>query len=184
MKAKRLILTVILGALLAACGLSSAEWKTFRSEGGDFTISAPDTLQESATLSDLQVGQIETHIFTLDHGKDFYLVGYVDYPIPGIAQANPMGQLDGQVLTILEANNATLVAQKDIMLDDVPGIEFRAKLPGRDDSLPVRMVYGRVYLLDARVYQLLLVAGNDRVAAANSQKFLASFHWIKTLSEQ
>lgn len=180
MKRKPFTCALLLLTWLAACGAADPEWLALTSEQGNFSVHAPGLMQESVQVTATPLGPIAAHTFALERDTYRFTVGYVDYPVPGTAEANPDGALAGEVARALEPLGATLVTKKDIVLDSASGIEFRAELfrEQSHDTAEV-VVYGRVYLLDARRYKLMVVADADQVKTANPQRFLSSFHWIR-----
>lgn len=179
MKRKAHFLVMLSIIVLGACTAGRTEWQTFTSKAGNFSVSMPGVPLESVTISQLQVGRTESHVFTLHHGAYGYAFAYTAYPIPGAADANPLGALEGEMRRTLDSVGATLITQHDIFLDDALGIAFQGKFMGGRDFDTPGMVYGRVYLLNARLYQLMVVAAKDQVRTAEPERFLASFRWLK-----
>jgi hypothetical protein len=168
---------MVLIAALAAC-VAQAEWETWTSEEGNFSVSAPGVLVETVAKSSPQVGDIESHVLTLDSGAFHYTVAYFDNPIPGIARANPLGALEGELRRALEQEDARLVAKHDIALDFVPGIAFRGEILTGGERKTAGLVYGEVYLADARLYRLTVVAPRYQMEQADPDRFFDSFRWL------
>jgi len=155
------------------------EWEMLSSEAGNFSVRAPGAMHKVVNVTATSVGPIKEHSFTLERDLYRYSVAYVEYPIPGTTDANPQGALEGQVVRTIESFGASLVTKKDIVLDYAPGIEFRGKFLGGKDLMTEWVVYGRVYLLHARLYQVLVAMRSDQVEPAHPQEFLGSFRWLK-----
>lgn len=177
MKPVQRFFAIVLTLLLAACGVQEQEWITFTSDAGNFSVHVPVPMQESVNVTDTPLGPIEAHVFTLQRGAYHYSIAYTDYPVPHLAEANPVGAVEGGVVRILESLGATMSSKRDIWLDDAFGIQFRGKFPKGRDS-PAGVVAGRVYLDQTRLYQLVVVARTEPVETANPQKFFDSFRWL------
>ena len=180
MKPVQHLLAIVLIALLAACSVPKDEWVTFTSAAGNFSVRVPGAMQESVNVTGTPLGPIEAHVFTLQHGAYHYSITYTDYPVPHLAEANPVGAVEGEVLQTLEALGATISNKRDIFLDDAFGIQFRGTLPSVGDSDGGGVVAGRVYLNKTRPYQLVVVARTAQVDTATPQKFFDSFQWLST----
>jgi hypothetical protein len=132
---------------------------------------------ETVTRTETPIGQIDLHSFTLERERYSYYIAYVDYPIPGITYANPVGALEGHLRQALDSHNATLVTKRDMLSGSAIGIEFTAVVFSGSEFVTSSAVFGRVYLVGARLYQIIVVAPTN-AEGANSRKFLASFQWI------
>jgi hypothetical protein len=179
MKSKLFVYALLLAMLFAACRAEQPEWVTYNSEGGNFSVTVPGVMQETINDSDTPLGMIKVHVFTLHRGPYGYSVAYTDYPVPHAAEANPLGALEGGMRRTLDSVNATLLAKKDVALDFVPGIAFQGEFLGGKDLDTAAVVFGRVYLRETRLYQLTVVARKDQVEAAQPEKFLTSFQWLR-----
>jgi hypothetical protein len=137
----------------------------------------PGDLVESTTTTETPLGPIRTNRFTLHRGAFLYSVVYIDSPIPGLARANELGALEGALGRIIELHNAELVSKRDVLLDSAPGIEFRGKFAAAKDADSFHLLYGRVYLFDARLYQITVVTDNTNLAEPT--RFLNSFQFTR-----
>jgi hypothetical protein len=177
-KNTRLYLAVLLLASSTACSMRAPEWEISLVEAGNFRVNAPGHLQESLTAGPVRVGDTQSHVFTLHKGAYGYAVAYIDYPVAQLAQANPPDPLEAGMQRTLDSVNATLLAKQDISLDDVPGIDFRGEFLGGTEFTTPGLVFGRVYLRETRLFQLMVVADRERVNEAQPERFLDSFGWL------
>ena len=149
---------------------SKPEWKEFSYPDDGFAMSAPMlptfAKEQHATAS----GNIELRQYSVDLTTSLeVLMSITDIPNP--AHATPTAILQGAVNGSLPPDKATKISQKDIQLQQVPGIEFEAR------NGDYRLL-GRYYWRDGRLFSFLAVAPwattmpPDAVRVMDSLKFL------------
>ncbi len=175
MKNKLLVLLLVVASLLSACGGGPAEWKSFSSDTGGFSVSVPGTFKESTQSVSTALGSIDMHIFMLDQGNVAYMVSYADYPEEFVKQADANVILDGARDGSLKNVSATLDTKQDITLDGSPGREFTGTVPDSQSMPGGGSVKSRIYLAKSRLYQLLVMTAKGKEAAADPDQFMASF---------
>lgn len=74
MNAKSFIFFALLVTLLCTCSVTSTRWQTFTSKVGNFSVSGPGTMRESAYITDTPAGQIESHVFALERNGYGYTI--------------------------------------------------------------------------------------------------------------
>jgi hypothetical protein len=143
------------------------KWKTYRSSTGGFSVAMPHTPRE------LQEGKL--HQFMDDDGELSYSVTYTtDYEagyILDLGIERVLKEAQNQVIP----PEGKLVLEREFSLGDHLGREFRAR--ESDGSLPY-LVEGRIFLVDRRLYRVLV---RYRLSSALSEKipaFLDSFKLI------
>jgi hypothetical protein len=160
--------------LLVAAGCSDPSWREVASPDGGFRIRMRGDPRVEQRNVDTPAGKITGHWYSLDGEDSVFGVGFADYPHQ-ILQRTPSrnmfsgvrdswlkrigGQLDG---------NAT-----DIKLDGKwVGMEFsaRGKLDGRD-----AWMRGRLYLVDNRLYQLIVFGNKETIPVSDINQFMGSF---------
>ncbi|MCI0700756.1 MAG: hypothetical protein L0241_06720 [Planctomycetia bacterium] len=167
--------------LLALCALvflttsataeDKPEWKAFKPKGGRCSIEAPGKLV-TQPVQEFKQGdvKIKLHMFILesDDGKTAYGLGYADFPV------NPDADLADKVLRgaqdgAMKGVKGKLVTSRDLKLGKYPGREFTLTLPDKNQYR------SRIYLVEGRLYQVIVVGSKDFVASLEARTFLYSF---------
>jgi len=162
--------------LFAACG--DPAWREVAAPDGGFRVRLHGDPRVEQRNVDTPAGKITGHWYSLDGKDSVFGVGFADYPRE-ILQAVPprnmfsnvrdgwLRRIDGQL-----DGNAT-----DIKLDGQwLGMEFtaRGRLDGRD-----AWMRGRLYLVDNRLYQLIVFGNKQTIPASDINQFMASFKVAK-----
>lgn len=164
---------MVLGAALAFAQDQAAkpEWKEYSYSDDGFAMRAPAqptfAKQQQATAA----GNVEMRQYSVDLTKDSgVLMSVSDFP--NAENADPKAALEGAVNGSIQATKAKKTSQKEIALQQVPGIEFEA------ESEAYHMV-GRYYWSKGRLFSLLAVAPinapmpTDAVRVMDSLKLVA-----------
>jgi hypothetical protein len=102
-------------------------------------------------------------------------VGVADLPLAdGEADAVTQDRLDGALEAAVRNHQATLKSRASIKLDErFPGREFVAA--SGNSKAPV--IRGRIYLVNRRLYQIVVTGTEKYVAGSEATEFLNSFQW-------
>ncbi len=169
------LLLAALALLLSACSSAPAEWKTYTSTGGNFSVLAPDTFHETTQSVPSGPVNVDMHLFSLTRGSEVFMMLYADYPADLIQNADPDALLEGGVSGALNSLSATLVSKTDIQLSDALGKEFVGDVPAGKTLANGGQFKARAYLVHARVYALFVAAPKGKDPLADADKFLNSF---------
>jgi hypothetical protein len=149
---------------------SKPEWKEYSYPDDGFAMAAPVQPALAKEQQPTQYGNIEMRQYSVDlTGSLEVLMSVSD--IANTAHATPQAILQGAVNGSLPPTKATKISQKDIELQQVPGIEFEAR------NGDYRLL-GRYYWKNDRLFSFLAVAPwgapmpADAVRVMNSLKFL------------
>ncbi len=166
------LIALMFAALLTACNSSRAP-QEFKSEAGAFSVTTPVGLRAATQSVDTQAGKLEIHTFFGQQGATGYMVGYVDYPQEVVQQGDPAKILDGSRDGAVSNVNGKLVIETKVTLDGHPGRELviDAKARNGEDGT----VRARVFLVNNRLYQVMIVAPKGRVSSSAMNDFLQSF---------
>jgi hypothetical protein len=162
------ILLVVLVALLAC---KKAEFKTFTSQDGGFSVLMPGEPKEESKTTQTASGPIQFKMFSVELGSGSiaYIVAYNDYPQALIDRSNPATILDGAMEGAAGGSKSNITSKTDVLLGGHPGREFTAKLAGGFDYA------SRVFLVKERLYQVNVVCEPGKVSADDKRKFFESF---------
>ncbi len=172
----------VIAFLVTACSSAPAEWKTYSSTGGNFSVLAPDTLQETTQSVPSGSINVDMHLFTLQKGSEVFMLLYADYPADLIQAADADTLLEGGVSGALNSMGATLVNKSDIKLADAPGKEFVGDIPAGKTLASGGQFKARAYLVQARLYAMIVAAPKGQDATADADKFLNSFKLINPVT--
>ena len=166
-----LLLLACVVFLATACG-DPAWHEVAGTDGGFRVLMRGDPRVEQRNL-DTPMGKIAGSWYSLEQKDSVFGVGYADYPAQ-VVQATPPRKMftivrDGWLKRIagtLEGDGT------DINLDNKwIGMEFtaRGKLEGRD-----AWMRGRFYLVDNRLYQLIVFGNKESIPTSDINKFMGS----------
>lgn len=150
---------------IAAGQQASDGWVRHSSTTGRFSILMPvePTIQEQPV--DSAAGKLINHIFLSQKGSAAFAISYADYPQNN---ADPQGVLDNVREGAINGIKGTLVSGKNITHKTYPGREFQASTQGA-------LYTSRIFLVDNRLYQMVVVAPVGHLTGAEINKFLTSF---------
>jgi hypothetical protein len=153
-----------------------AAGKAFASPEGRFRVRFPQGPRERVQKVGSPAGPIEVHMFVADLGDVAYFASYNDYSVDP-AQLDPEAALESVVQGALAAGKGRLTARRDVRLGDHPGKEYQAAL-SLPDGRPAASK-ARVYLVGARLYQVLVVSPEGKEDTKAVDAFLDSFALVK-----
>jgi hypothetical protein len=165
----------IVAVVAVALGTTSASaddpptWKEFASTAGGFKVLIPGTPKQYTLDAESDFGKGVLHMNTVQAGKTMYGANYCDFPA-GIRMV-PLKKVydssrDGAVANL----EGKLASEKDIKLGEHPGREIRIDLAGGKQLFRVR-----VYLVNQRLYQVVVMGTKEAATSKEADKFLDSF---------
>lgn len=167
MKIKRFLLLLMLQLLVACAGGS---WKEFNSAEGAFSVLMPKTPTLETQMVNTPLGPIELQFFSAELADVAYVVGYSDYPAAFVAQSNPVIMLNGARDGAVANVQGKLVSEQAIFIGGYPGRELRIEtLDGQFAAM------SRIYLVNNRLYQVMVVLPADRSFTDEMTTYLDSF---------
>jgi hypothetical protein len=159
-------------AVTAACGDPS--WREVAAPDGGFRVLMRGDPRVEQRNLDTPAGPITGNWYSLAEKDSVFGVGYADYPVQ-IVQATPPAKMFALVREgWLKRIDGRLEGDAtDIKLDGKWfGMEFtaRGRLEGRD-----AWMRGRFYLVDNRLYQLVVFGNRKSIPTPDIKKFMGSF---------
>ena len=160
--------------LLVAAGCGDPSMREVASPDGGFRIRMSGDPRVEQRNVDTPAGTITGYWYSLEGKDSVFGVGFADYPRQILQRSPPQGMFSGirdSWVRRIEGKldgNAT-----DIQLDGKwVGMEFnaRGKLDGRD-----AWMRGRLYLVDNRLYQLIVFGNKATIPASEINQFMSSF---------
>ncbi len=143
------------------------EWKAFASRQGRFTVNFPGVPKEKSTT---EVEGVVLHHFVaeLQGGEVAYLVMYNDLAA-GAKEAGPQFLLD----TIASSFGEQVKAKKNITIAGHAGMELELEKIQDGQTL---LITDRIYLVENRMYQVMVAKAKGKQDPVPPAQFLDSFH--------
>jgi hypothetical protein len=143
------------------------KFREFTSAEGKFKVEMPGSPSEET----INAAGIAMTSYRIEEKDGAYGAAYADLPIPGGASPRQISLLlnsarDGAIRNV----NGKFKGESQIRLENqYPGREIRADLPTEDGILKARM-----YLVQKRVYMVIVTGRSAWVNSANAKRFLDS----------
>jgi hypothetical protein len=156
-------------SVLAYADEEKADWKEFASQEGRFKVLMPGTPKQGKAETESDFGKGVLHMNTVQAGRTMYGANYCDFPAK--IKKVPIKQVldssrDGAVANL----EGKLVSEKDIKLDKRPGREVQIEVAGGKP-----LFRARVYLVEQRLYQVVVFGTKEAATSKKADKFLDSF---------
>jgi hypothetical protein len=156
--------------LLVLIGCQQATWEKFSSSEGAFSVLMPGTPTEQIRTAKTSSGSIDAHMFLVEHSDVAYMVAYSDYPNPIVQEITPKLILDGARDGAVANTQGKLARESIISLDGHQGRELQIEPAGGKVTIT-----GRIFLVDRRLYQMMVLTPQGKDLTENVNKFLDSF---------
>ena len=173
----RLLLAFFLCALSLSCGQS--EWRPMEVSEGGFRVlmrGQPNVARQNVPTP---AGAMTAYLYSSDRPLSYYAVGYTDYPLALVVGEDPYKVLEGVRDTWVRRIGGRRVAadSKLTLAGQYPGLEFTAESDGKDTPT---FVQARVFLVDQRLYQVIVRGRKNAVPQGEVNRFLNSFELVPT----
>lgn len=157
---------------MAGAAAADTTWQEFKSAEGRLTVLFPGEPKLERTPVDVpNVGKVEEVMWTYEL-KDVAMFGvaWVDYPKELVAQGDRTKMLDGARDGAAKNIGGKIVSEKPITMHGFPGRELKVEVP----KSPL-VFLAQIYLVNERLYQVILVTTASHASAPEVTKFFASF---------
>ncbi len=148
---------------------AALEWKEFRSADGNFVVLLPGAPEAKQSTPEGRTNRR----FTVDLGGSVFIVDYSDYKPDQFAGVNPTIVLDRGQQGLLEGVNGKVRKTRSKTVAGYPGREVVFDTPDKNAG-KIRM-----FLVNARLYQILFLGPEGEETKPEIRTFLDSFHLIK-----
>ena len=149
-----------------AAGGPPADWNTFSSKSGGFTVLMPGAPKEYKVGDSIR--------FRVIMGNTSYGIIYDDHPdLKDVNVADAKKSLESGVEATVKSTKGKLLSSKDVKLGEHFGLEFQIELAKGG------IMRARVYLVKGRAYQLVVMAPPDVATSKVATDFLDSFKLTK-----
>ncbi|MBD0325596.1 MAG: hypothetical protein ICV68_04155 [Pyrinomonadaceae bacterium] len=140
-------------------------WIKYTSNEGRFSVLMPVQPKVSSQPVDTAAGKLINNVVLSQTTTAAYAVSYADYPQNN---ADPQTVLDSVRSGAINGIKGTLISGKNITHKGFPGREFQASTEGA-------LYTSRIFLVNNRLYQMVVVAPANQSSATDVNKFLTSF---------
>lgn len=168
---------VILALLVCAAGLAckrtpTAEsgWQEYSYRDDGFALKAPSPPTFEEQQDPTASGNIGMRQYSVDLPSDVQIMMSVN-DFPNANHATPKAALEGAVNGSIQNTKATKTSEKDIELQQVPGIEFEAETSGYH-------LVGRYYWKNNRLFALMAVSPTGQPVPPDELRVLDSLRFI------
>ena len=174
MKRQLSVWVLIAAIFLTACQSGSVTGEVFTSEAGEFSIATPAPLEETQQSVETPAGPVEIYTFTAEAEETAYVVAYSDYPTAMVNEVDPQELLDSSRDGAVANLGGTLENEEVIDLNGNPGRSLVISTSANQAQSAT--INSRIYLVDNRLYQILVVTPAGADATESSAAFLDSFN--------
>jgi hypothetical protein len=155
--------------VVSAFASDPQDWKEFAPAEGRFKALMPGTPKPYKLDTESDFGKGVLHMNTVQAGKTMYGANYCDFPAE--VKKAPLKQVydssrDGAVANL----DGKLASENDIKLGDYSGREIQIDVAGGK-----QLFRARVFLVDQRLYQVVVFGSKEAVTSKDAEKFLDSF---------
>lgn len=142
---------------------SKSDWKEYSFESDGFAVSAPAEPAFTRQSQNTDAGTVEVHHYAIELGNNSgVMISSAQFDN---AQGDPKELLQNAKNGAINAMQAKITSEKEITLQDFPGIEFVAE----NANFHVR---SRMYMVKGRLLTLLAIApSNDKIPPLTDRVF-------------
>lgn len=152
--------------------------QTFKSEAGNFTIQVPPNLEFTESTKEVDSGNTSTGTLNVHiYESGSYAIHYFD--LPAKLTTDPSASqtvLDNIRDLFLSSIKGTLIEARGISLRDHPGVEAIAEGNSNGQAIKIKVRY---YLVQNRIYIIIVGIPKDGTFPAETDAFLQSFSLLK-----
>jgi hypothetical protein len=170
---RKLSVQVLLVLALASGSGRAEELTEFASKEGGFKVLLPGKPEDR----EVRTPRGTMHVVHLPSQAGEYLAGWIDLPLEAADAAEKIeARLDRARDGILERLKGKLVRERKIALDDKhPGRDLRAEITKPQEG----QIRARLYLVDRRLYQVIVVGTKAWTESKEADMVLESFQLSK-----
>lgn len=166
------VLVITVATLLMGCdAMKPPAFERFTSKAGRFSVMMPGKPKKQTQNVPSAVGNIKMDVYSVDRFSYAYLVMTSDMPTPRKLKDDEIRQVlndarDGA----LGQTKGKLVKETEITIDGYIGKEIEITAPEVKG-----MARNRMYWVDGRLYQVMVVGPKSTIHSDDTEKFYASF---------
>jgi len=164
---------VTLPLLLGAA--AGTEWKLFTPKDGGYSVSLPGEPTEAKQDVKTATGNIEVTFYALEAKDGAYVVSHSAFPESALKGGTDDKRLDNARDGAVASAKGRMKSEKKLTLDGFPGREVVIET----DAKGMKAVRTRIYAVNKRLFQTLVVGPKSFVQGKDATMFLDSFKLVK-----
>ena len=167
----RTVITLLLAATPALTALT-ADWPEYQAPDKQFTAAFPGnvTVKQAQNRYPFGLVTITAHTHTADKDTVWRIATH-DYPAAFVKQITPAKLMDVMARGMTKNVKGKITGPQPVKHAGYAGIEFQVTATAPNSHA----IHARLFTIDARVYQLTLVAKPNAPAHKEVKKFFDSF---------
>jgi hypothetical protein len=167
------VLALVAAGCLAGlgCGQDRTEWTPFEAADGSFSASMPGVPEEGGTEVPSAFGSVSSHTWVHQERTRAFSIAHTDYPDGIRKQMTDEQFLDTARDAAVQKTRGRLVSETPVALSGHPGREVRIDDAGGGGAT----VQGRLYVVDSRLYQVMVTTTPEGADSPDVATFLDSF---------
>jgi hypothetical protein len=157
--------------------LGQPSWQEFKSPAGRYSVMMPGKPKVQSQTVDTLAGPLELNMAILEDRAGTYTVMYSDYP-PDLIQPEAVDSvLDNAAHGGATSMDGEIVQVNPFSMGPFPGREAEFKVPAQG-SQPAIKIKTHFFLVNNRMYQVMVLVTQNQVYPEGVQKFFDSFQLI------
>lgn len=168
--AARILTATVLVAAISVHAQTAPVWKQYSYPSDGFAISAPSEPAHNNQTKATESGNVEIHTYAITLNANS-VVMISSSEVVGLEKDSPRARLQKAKEGALQAGNATLTSEKEIMLGLYTGLQYEAM----SQNLHVR---ARMYIVKNTLFQLLEICPLNTPFSADAERISSSFKVI------
>jgi hypothetical protein len=149
---------------------AQSDWVVFSPKGSGFSVRLPSKPTERPLPQGAEAGRAFSPLYELTSGDFKYVITYKDFPF-SVEGAQRDKLLDMGAEAGITSAGGKVVSNKPISLADHPGREVRGEMKGF-------LYQSRVYLVEQRLYLLIVWLPAAKTGSENVANFFESFELV------
>ena len=175
---KYFLTVLIMAGFVLPAAAETAEWKTFTSEAGSFSVLMPGTPTFSDTTDHTVVGDVGENLFSLDVKEGSFSAEYSDLPRVAVIFDSAKSIYKDAKEGLLKETGASEKKYYIFIHDGMKGRELEYEVPAGGES-EARTGKARFLLKDKRLYVLVGTVPKKDGDEKLIDRFLDSFKLLK-----
>jgi hypothetical protein len=172
---RRLLSAAVLSALVACpAAVKADEWKVFKAPDGEFEIKLPTDPAVQKQEQPTPAGNMKMTMYVSSDNDTatVYMVASCEFPpaLKPMLKENPKAIYDGVFAGMIQASMGKETASREVKMGQYTGREMEATVFNGNG----RMI-GRAFVINDKVYMLLIMSPKDKDLKEDSKKLFDSF---------
>jgi len=166
--------TLLIPLVLAAAGGPAKEWMPYLSKEGGFEVTLPGKPVESRQNVKTRLGTLQVTMLLLEQKNEaVFVVSFSEFPENAFKDGDDQKRLNFARDGAVASAKGKLKSEKKITLGKIPGRELLIESGGKGT------IRTRIYAVEKRLYQTMVVGAGAFVQGKDAERFLNSLKFDK-----